>query len=283
MTSVTEREVAAAVALTRTSNNPFAAVSGICLLARLYVLQGRLRQAASTYEQVMQAVPRPEVLQTMYISLYYYFDLGDLLREWNELEAAERHLAQGMALVKETLTVDPPTAIRGYTALARLQQAQGNFREALGTLDALTHLAERRHFPPHLMTQVAAIRARLELGQGNLAAAIYWADTSGLSTNDEDLHYPREGAYLALVRVRIAQARDDPVTPFLQDVLYLLEQLLQEAEAKARLGSVLEILMLRALALGAQGDRTSALATLERVLVLAAPEGYIRAIDLNLL
>ena len=108
VTTDSEREVAAAVALVRTSDNPFAAVSSMCLLARLYVLQGRLHQAAATYtKQVVQMVPRPEVLQTMYISLYYYFDLGDLLREWNELDKAERHLAQGMALIKETLTVDP--------------------------------------------------------------------------------------------------------------------------------------------------------------------------------
>ena len=45
---------------------------------------------------------------------------------------------------------------------------------------------------------------------------------------------------------------------------------------KARLGSALEILIVRTLALEAQGDRTSALSTLERTLVLAAPEGYIR-------
>ena len=42
------------------------------------------------------------------------------------------------------------------------------------------------------------------------------------------------------------------------------------------MGSVLEILVLRALAHQAQGDRTSALSTVERALVLAAPEGYIR-------
>ena len=276
VTSVAEREVAAAVALTRTSDNPFAAVSSICLLAQLYVLQGKLRQAAATYEQVVQVVPRPEVLQTMYISLYYYFDLGDLLREWNDLDAAEWQLTQGMALVNETLTVDPPTAIRGYTALARLQQAQGNSREALATLDTLMHLAERRRFPPHLVTQVAAVRARLELAQGKLAAAIHWADTCGLSANDDDLRYPREGEYLALARVRIEQERESPTTLFLQDVLHLLDRLLQDAEAKARIGSVLDILVLRALALGAQGDRTAALATLEQALFLAAPEGYIR-------
>ncbi len=56
----------------------------------------------------------------------------------------------------------------------------------------------------------------------------------------------------------------------------LLDRLLKDAEAKARLNSVLHILVLRTLALEAQGDRTSALSTLERALVLAEPEGYIR-------
>jgi len=44
-----------------------------------------------------------EVLQ----SLFYFFSLGDLLRECNDLDAAEQHLAEGMALIKETLTVEP--------------------------------------------------------------------------------------------------------------------------------------------------------------------------------
>ena len=276
VTPASEREVAAAVALNRTSNDPFAVVSSLTLLARLHVLQGRLRQAAATYGQVTQVVPRPEMLQTMFNSLLYYFGLGDLLREWNDLDAAAHHLAQGMALVKETLTLEPFVAMLGYTALAHLQQAHGNTTTALATLDALAHLAEQRHFAPHLVTQVAAARAQLEVAQGKLAAVICWADNCGLSTKDENLPYPRESEYMVLARVRIAQARDDPAAPLLQDVLHLLDQLLKDAEAKARQSSVLQILVLRALALEAQGDRTSALSTLERALVLAAPEGYIR-------
>ncbi len=276
VTPAAQQEVTAADVLIRTFDNPFAAVSSIAHLARLHVLQGKLRQAAALYAQVVQMVPRPEVLQTMFTSLYYYFDLGDLLREWNELDVAERHLMQGMALLKEGLSVELFLAIRGYTALARLLQARGNSYEPLATLDALAHLAEQRHFAVYLTTQGAAVHAQLELAQGNLAAAIRWADSSGLSTNDDDLPYPREGEYLALVRVRIAQGRDDPAAPFLQDVLRLLDRLLQDAEAKTRLNSVLEILVLRALALDAQGNRTGALATLERALLLAAPEGYIR-------
>ncbi len=224
VTSVTEREVAAAVALNRTTGNLFIGVSSICSLAWLYVLQGRLRQARVTYAEVMQVALRPEILHTMYNSLSYY----------------------------------------------------GNSQAAFATLDALAHVAERRHFPPNLIEQGEAVRAQIELAQGSLAAAIQWANRSGLSSEDEDLPYPREGEYLALARVRIAQGRDDPAAPFLQDALHLLDRLLEDAEAKTRMNSVLEILVLRALALEAQGDRTSALSTLERALVLAAPEGYIR-------
>ncbi len=276
MTPATEREVAALVALLSTSNNLFAAVNTMCLLARLHVLQGRLRQAAATYNQAMQAVPRPEVLHTMYSSLSYYVGLGDLLREWNELEAAEQHLVQGMALINETLTVKPYVSTLGYTALARLHQARRNTPAALTTLDALAHLAKQRHFSLYVLAQVAAVRAQLELAQGNLTAAIHWTNSSGLSTGDDDLPYPREVEYLALVRVSIAQGCEDPATHFLQDALSLLDRLLQDAEPKVRIGSVLEILVLRALALEAQGNRTEALATLERALVLAEPEGYIR-------
>jgi LuxR family maltose regulon positive regulatory protein len=276
VTSVTEREVAAVVALNRSMGNLFIAASSICVLAWLYVLQGRLRQARVTYAEVMQVALRPEVLHTMYNSLSYYFGLGHLLYEWNDLEPAEQHLAQGMALLNETLMVDPFWATLGYTALARLQQARGNSQAAFATLGTLAHLAERRHFPPNLIAQGEAVRAQLELAQGSLEAATQWANRSGLSSRDEELPYLREGEYLALARVRIAQGRDDPAAPFLQDALHLLDRLLVDAEAKTRMNSVLEILVLRALALDAQGNRTGALSTLERALMLAEPESYVR-------
>ena len=235
----TEHEVAAAAFI---SDNPFSMVSSMTLLARLYIMQGRLRQAAAAYRQVMQTVQQPELLQTVPSGLLYYFGLGDLLREWNELDKAEQHLVQGMALINETLTLDPVAAMLGYTAIARLQQALGNTTAALTTLDALAQLAEQRHFAPHLMTQMETVRIQLELAQGNLAAAFRWADSSGLSTEDDDVRYPREGTYLALARVRIAQGRDDPAAPFLRDALHLLDRLFQDAQAKARMNSVLEIL-----------------------------------------
>ena len=282
VTQASEDLVAAALAPVRAIGDLFALLTSITLLARLQVLQGRLRQAATTYEQVVHVVPGQEMLHVLVGSAGYYFGMGDLLREWNELDEASRHLSQGMELVRGTLTVDAHVVTQGYTALARLQMARRDASLALATLDAFTQLASLRHFVPHLVAHGLAVRAQVELAQDHLAAAIRWADASGLSTED-DLSYLHEREYLTLARVRIAQGRNDPAghansgtSPFLRDALHLLERLLEDAEARARRGSALEILLLRALAFAAQAHRKEALASLERALLLSEPEGYIR-------
>ena len=56
----------------------------------------------------------------------------------------------------------------------------------------------------------------------------------------------------------------------------LIQRLLHAAESGERMGSVIETLMLQALAHQAQGDIPAALVPLERALTLAEPEGYVR-------
>ena len=104
-----------------------------------------------------------------------------------------------------------------------------------------------------LVAHGVAVQAQVELAQGNLAAAIRWTEASGLCAQDE-LSYSREREYLTFVRVRIAQGREYPRGLYLSEGLSLLEGIAQDAEAKMRTRSVLEVLLLRALALQAQGD-----------------------------
>ena len=281
MTVATERQVEAAVLSARTLGNLPAIMKSISNLARFQLLQGRLRQAAVTIEQTTQLVPQPGGLQTLLHGADYYLLLGELLREWNQLQRAEQHLAQGLDLVRGALTTDADTIMRGYLALARLQQACGQGNRARETLEAFIQMAQQRGFAPTLLAHGTAIQAQVALAQGNLAAAIRWAEASGLSTTDDCSTpiyrgYPREQAYLILVRVHIAQGREHPTGSFLSKALALLERLYRDAEAKMRMRSVLEALLLRALALQAQGDLAEALTALGRALVLAEPEGYIR-------
>ncbi len=124
-----ERLIAEVAASAQSSNNPLAVLKSITLLAHVRMLQGRLRQAAMTYEMATQLAPGPDELQVMIGSPAYYFGLGDLQREWNDLDEAERLLSQGMELVRGTLTVDAEVVLQGYTALTRLEMARGSSRE----------------------------------------------------------------------------------------------------------------------------------------------------------
>jgi len=283
VTALTEQRVASAVTPMHASGNLSGTLRSLTTLARLQVVQGRLRQAAATYEEAARIAPGQEGLQTLVGSPSYYFGIAGVLRERNALEAAEQNLRRGMEMVGLSLTVDAEVITLGYTTLARLQMARTEYNQALTTLDTFTHLAQERPFATSLIARGAAVRAQVELAQGNLGAATSWVEESGISAEDDDLSYLHEREYLTLARVRIAQRRDVPADRipgqtnlFLQDVLHLLRRLLTDAEAKARGSSVLELLLLQTQVFAAQGERHEAFSTLKRCLSLAEPEGYVR-------
>ena len=97
----------------------------------------------------------------------------------------------------------------------------------------------------------------------------------GLSDHDE-LCYLQEFKHITLARVLLAQYKSRRAEHSPLDAMRLLQRLLQAAEAGGRTGSVIEILVLQALAHQMQGDVPAALAPLERALTLAEPEGYVR-------
>jgi LuxR family transcriptional regulator, maltose regulon positive regulatory protein len=279
VTTANEQLAVAVVATLREARSRLGLLGALANLTRLQVLQGRLRAAAATYREMTQLAPGPDELQGLQGGPAYYVGMGELLREWNDLDAAERHLAQAMELLPETLAVDAEDVALGYLALARQQHARGDDTTARATLDTFMALARQRGFVEHLIARGAAVQAQIVLAQGNLPAAVDWANESGARWAPgamDDLSFPREAEHLILARVWIAQARSGSADVFLSQALQLLERLLADATAKARMDSVLEILIVRALALWAQGTRTDALATITRALTLAAPEGYIR-------
>ena len=122
------------------------------------------------------------------------------------------------------------------------------------------------------MRPVPATRARVRLRQGRAADALAWARTAGLAVDDE-LSYLREYEHVTLARALLAQHRVDGS---LDEATRLLDRLLEAADAGHRTGSVIEILVLQALALGLRGDVPAALVPLARALTLAEPEGYVR-------
>jgi LuxR family maltose regulon positive regulatory protein len=174
-----------------------------------------------------------------------------------------------------TLSVDGDVVTHGYLSLARLQQARDRRADAQATLEQFADLARQRDYFSLLAARGEAALARLALVQDDLPAAVRWAEASGLGACDEP-SYRREEQYLTRARVLIAQGQLGPMNSYLDDALGLLDRLFTAAEGAGRMSSVIEILALRALALQARHESSEALAVLERTLVLAEPEGFVR-------
>ena len=86
---------------------------------------------------------------------------------------------------------------------------------------------------------------------------------------DDEIPYLREPEYLILAHLLLAQGDYDAA-------LALSWRLLQKTETANRMGRVIEVLILQALAFHGKKDMDRALAVLERALSLAQPEGYVR-------
>ena len=97
----------------------------------------------------------------------------------------------------------------------------------------------------------------------------------GLSAHD-DLTYLHEFEHISLTRVLLACYQSDRADHSLREAVGLLERLLDAAEAGGRTGRVIEILVLQVLAHQLQDDIPAALVPLQRALMLAEPEGYVR-------
>jgi len=164
-------------------------------------------------------------------------------------------------------------AYRWRVATARLRTAEGDLGGALDLLDE----AESQYVSDFLpiVRPIAALKARVWVAQGRLGEALGWARKQGLSAED-DLSYLREFEHVTFARVLLARSTQDRVDGSLREAAELLERLLHAAQEGSRMGSVISILVLLALAHQVSGDIPAALAPLERALTLAQPEGYVR-------
>lgn len=151
--------------------------------------------------------------------------------------------------------------------LARIRQATG---DAAGALDAIGEAGRVAPSPAatSLSNPVPAQRARLLLAQGDTAAAARWIQQRGLRADDGP-GCPQEREYLVLAWVLLAQDRPG-------QAVALLDRLLAQAATGGRIGSVIQIRALQALAHQASRDEPAAMAALVETLTLACPQGHVR-------
>jgi LuxR family maltose regulon positive regulatory protein len=198
------------------------------------------------------------------ISGLLHAELGNLLYEQNDLNNAQEHIQEAIAVAKPWGYLE--AFVPGFTGMARLRVAQGDLVGAFAALDELAEHGKRN--PIMVMPAVESFRARLWVETGQVNDAIQWAQDNDLSS-DGEVSILRLDEYIILVRVLIAQDQLDQAAD-------LLSRMLDIAEKAKWGGKVIQILVLQALALQVKGEKDLALSSLERALILAEPEGYLR-------
>ena len=235
---------------------------GCYQLGQIQRAQGRLDAAVRTYRQALEAtaVPGQPPLPAAGPA---YTGLAEVAYQHNELDAALQHVSEGIALCRRF--VYTAALATGLVTLAWIRQATGDPAGALATMSEARKAAPD---PGGLLNPVPAQWARLLLAQGDLAGAARWVKDRGLRADDEP-DYPHEPGHLALARVLLAQERPG-------QALALLDRLHAAAVTHDRVGSLIEIQVLRAVALAVSGEETAAVDALAGTLTLASPQGYVR-------
>ncbi|WP_234027655.1 LuxR C-terminal-related transcriptional regulator [Pseudonocardia dioxanivorans] len=232
--------------------------------------QGRPAEAMAAYDRALRIVD-PGTGTPLRGAADLHVGMAGVLLERSDAAAARRHLAAADELGEAGGL--PQFPYRRCVVLARVHEADGDVDGAL----ALLAEAERRYVADYFpeVRPVAALRARLLARQGRWGEALGWARERGLSPADE-LDYLHEFAHLCLARALAARHAATGEQQALLDAVSLLDRLTAAAEAGGRTGSLIELLVVRAVAEQSRGDTGAAAAALRRAVDLGEPAGYVQ-------
>jgi LuxR family maltose regulon positive regulatory protein len=263
-----------AVMLARRSGNIMMAAGALSNLAGLQYLQGHMREAWANYQKILE-LSTDTGGRRLPVAGKALTGLGELAREWNDLEAAANYLSEAVELLSEFVEIG---LVVCYLSLARVRQSQGDWEKAWKLLSKAQELAQESRSIPIDDRLVEVAQALFWIREGNYEQATSWVQKrkldddvlTELSSRAGSLGFEMiEPEYLTLARLLIAQDQPDKALNILSTLQVIDEQ-------KERGRRLVEVLCLQAIAFQAKGEVDTALSVLQRALALAKPEGFVR-------
>jgi LuxR family maltose regulon positive regulatory protein len=232
-------------------------VTALCDLGSAKKVQGQLRQSQEYYDRARRWLVERNGMDSR-VRCVYEVGWADSLLQWNELDAAYEHAVTGIEYCQRFAA--PSEMTWGYVTLMRVLQAQGDVEGALDALYDAEQVLEAHSVRQALRVELETKRVALWLAVGDTLTAKRWAAYCDGGSEREQV---------ALARLRLAEGRAS-------DAQLLLERQRALAESGGRVGRLIEILGLLALAYDAQGRGDDADSVLSQALSLARPEGHVR-------
>lgn len=248
-------------------------------LVNLYEAQGRLRELGSLFEMLLRTSvaddTQPLILHTMMRARY-----ASLLYEWNQLAQAEAYARQAL---EDNQHLDIPIPLVSLLCLGiqlRVALARGEREQAQQLLSREEfHLEQYEQYPAQGRANSVAAIARVTLMSEEPEAERYWEYLTGLRVEDRLTSSLTMNDYeiaITLARSLLTHGRKQHNGVIFTQALALLEQLEAIATTMGSNGWLLEIQVVTAMVLQAQGKVKRALKLLGQALARAEAAGYIR-------
>jgi LuxR family maltose regulon positive regulatory protein len=252
------------------AGNPFLGAAAIEMLAGMQIYhQGGLRGAAQNLEQILELGRTKDGSYQPFTGTAHTL-LAEVNIEWNNLDAAARLLETGVGLIQKggiqySLTHTNCTKARLKIALGEMESALEALRDA--------ETASKSSPLMHILIHNYACQVKFALGMGDIETASRWAKADSTVMKYEipkNLpNYLCEVQKIALAHVFLAQGEMEKALETLNDI-YI------QAETAGRMRHIVEICLLKAIALKELGRSEDAFAAFENCIALAEPEGYVR-------
>ena len=238
-------------------------------LGFIYLLAGNLEQTMQIGQTLIQGAIQSGIMFTKSWGDYY---LGVACYLRNDLETAHQYFAQ---IFKNRYLAHFTVYRDAVAGLALIHQIKGESAEAWQLMEAISRFDLEETGSEDGRTR--SLRARLQLMQGDLGSARHWAGTFSDPPPDQPLMFLEE-PQVTRVRVLLASNTDTDHDLALQ-VLDTLDEIVDRTHNTRY---KIEVLLMRAIVLEAQGKTNEAESELLQSLDLAQSGGFIKVfIDLG--
>ncbi len=236
------------------AENTFALLTSQIFLARIAAAQGRLRHAATMFEQLIQAAGQAPIL------CLAHYDLATIYLEWNDLPKAMGHFAHGFALGQRSGNAEFQQS--GHLLKAILAWAQGDEPGSLAALSEADLLA--RDFPVTVRSRTAAFGVQVALARNDPQLIAHWAAQVNAEVDAHSFY-----RFVGLTRARLLIAQGEKAQAAEE-----LRRLFETASAAGWGYAMVTVRILQSSAAQTEGE---AVQFLSDALSRGQPEGFIRS------
>jgi LuxR family maltose regulon positive regulatory protein len=235
--------------------------------AQVVAARGRLAQAKGLFEDAFQFAESLGVQKSNVFS-NSVIGLGSLYYEWNDLEAAEKTLNEGVSIAESGDYLD--RLMVGYLSFVQLRLTMGDYQTLEEKIAYVRNIAKKYRYPYRVMQGIDAMQTRIDMTNGDLQKASAWAESIKPPPNFDEMDILQEYQLSTLASVWMAAGK-------YALAVNLLQSLLGMARKQKRWRDVIRLGNMLAVAHKQNGEMSIAHDTLKDSLQRGREEGYVRS------